>query len=113
MDIDIEGYIVNAIKENLDDCIVDLISDMSHDNPDWWAGHLNKVLEPALKKALQDASNNLLRELCDQALEEFCSGGRLEDIVNEEAREFVQSKLAGLRIDVVRDSAQSPESLKD
>lgn len=95
MELDLESLVKEAIKDHLDDCATDLIADMVHSDPVWWAERVSEVVTPALRKALQDTAKPLLKQVIEEMVRDYLEGGSIvEDTVQHAAEELVSDMLA-------------------
>lgn len=85
-----------ACEKAFEDVGVDLVSDMVRDNPDWWSHQVVKVLEPSLKKAIEDKAEKLLRELLEEVAEEHCDSRLVEGLT----RDVIEKKLKNVKLKV-------------
>lgn len=92
----IEDMIKEAVLNAIGDIGVDLVSDMVHSNTDWWANQVVKVLEPSLKKALEDKADRLLKEILEEVVKEHCDNNLVESL----AQTIVETKLQCLEVNV-------------
>lgn len=75
----VDDIIKEAVKDYLEDQTVDLVSDMVRDNPDWWAEQVSSVIQPALKKAIEDSADRLLIPILKEIVGEVVDVASLED----------------------------------
>lgn len=95
MDVDMEKLVKEAVQDHLMDCAGDLIADMVHNDPVWWAERVTEVVTPALKKALQDTARPLLKQIITEMVREYIEGSSIiEDTVQQAAEELVSDMLA-------------------
>ena len=88
---DFEETLIKAIKEALDDCSVDLLSDMVRDNPEWWSETIRKFCEDTIKKALQD--DRLIKQIIQDILVEYLSDIDLEVMASKIIEEKIKSSI--------------------
>jgi len=93
---DFEKTLIEAIKEAVDDCSIDLLSDMVKDNPDWWAGEIKEVFTDTIKKALKDAE--LIKAVVSEMLAEYLSEIDLQimasEIIEEKIKDSILDKIS-------------------
>ena len=95
MELDLESLVKEAIEDHLDDCATDLIADMVHNDPVWWAERVSEVVAPALRKALQDTARPLLKQIITEMVREYIEGSSIiEDTAQHAAEELVSDMLA-------------------
>ena len=95
MDVDTEKLVKEAVQDRLSDCAADLIADMVHNDPVWWAERVTEVVTPALKKALHDAARPLLKQIITEAVREYIEGSSIiEDTAQQAAEELVSDILS-------------------
>ena len=95
MELNLESLVKEAIKDHMDDCATDLIADMVHNDPVWWAERVAEVVTPALRKALQDTARPLLKQVIEEMVRGYLEGGSIvEDTVQHAAEELVSDLLA-------------------
>ena len=88
---DFEETLIKAIKEALDDCSVDLLSDMVRDNPKWWSETIRKFCEDTIKKALQD--DRLIKQIIQDILGDYLSDIDLEVMASKIIEEKIKSSI--------------------
>ena len=88
---DFEKTLIQAIKEALDDCAIDLLSDMVRDNPEWWSETIRKFCEDTIKKALQD--ERLIKQIIQDILGEYLSDIDLEVMASKIIEEKIKSSI--------------------
>lgn len=88
---DFEETLIKAIKEALDDCAIDLLSDMVKDNPDWWSEKIRKFCEDTLMKALKD--EGLVNQIIQDILADYISAIDLEEMASEIIEEKIKSSI--------------------
>lgn len=76
-----------AVKESLSDSTVDLISDMVHGNPDWWAGEAHQAVKTALTEAAK------CKELVQEIVKEYLTEIEIDAIVEEQIQKQLDSKI--------------------
>lgn len=94
--VDVNKILQEACEKAFEDIGVDLVSDMVQDNPDWWSHQLVKVLEPSLKKAIEDKAEKLLREILKEVAEDYCDSRLVEGL----ARDVIDKKLKNVNLKV-------------
>ena len=92
---DFEETLIKAIKEALDGCSIDLLSDMVRDNPEWWSETIRKFCEDTIKKALQD--DRLIKQIIQDILGDYLSDIDLEviasDIIEDKIKNSILDKI--------------------
>ena len=88
---DFEETLIKAIKEALDDCSVDLLSDMVRDNPEWWSETIRKFCEDTIKKALRD--DRLIKQIIQDILGDYLSDIDLEVMASKIIEEKIKSSI--------------------
>lgn len=90
-----EKTLIEAIKEAVDDCSIDLLSDMVKDNPEWWSETIRKFCEDTLMKALKD--ERLVRQIIQDILGDYLSDIDLEvmasEIIEEKIKDSILDKI--------------------
>lgn len=90
-----EEHLISAIKEAVNDSAPDLLSDMVHDNPDWWANELVSVFESTIKKALKE--EKLVKEIIEKIMTEYID----ELDVTQLAEEIIETKIKDTILDKI------------
>lgn len=90
-----EKTLIEAIKEAVDDSAVELFSDMTRDNPDWWSEKLVKVFTDTVKKALKDEElvTNILREIFVEFINDIDLEAMASEIVEEKIKSSILNKI--------------------
>lgn len=92
---DFEETLIKAIKEALDGCSIDLLSDMVRDNPEWWSETIRKFCEDTIKKALKD--DKLIKQIIQDILGDYLSDIDLEvmasEIIEEKIKDSILDKI--------------------
>ena len=86
-----EQTLIKAIKEAVDDCSIDLLSDMVKDNPEWWSETIRNFCEDTIKKALKD--ERLIKQIIQDILGDFLSDIDLEVMASEIIEEKIKSSV--------------------
>lgn len=90
-----EKTLIEAIKEAVDDSAVELFSDMTRDNPDWWSEKLVKVFTDTVKKALKDEElvTNILREIFVEFINDIDLEALASEIIEEKIKSSILDKI--------------------
>ena len=90
-----EKTLIEAIKEAVDDSAVELFSDMTRDNPDWWSEKLVKVFTDTVKKALKDEElvTNILREIFVEFINDIDLEVMASEIIEEKIKSSILNKI--------------------
>lgn len=90
-----EKILIEAIKEAVSDCSLDLLSDMVKDNPEWWSETIRKFCEDTIKKALKD--ERLIKQIIQDILGDYLSDIDLEvmasEIIEEKIKDSILDKI--------------------
>lgn len=90
-----EKTLIEAIKEAVDDSAVELFSDITRDNPDWWSEKLVKVFTDTVKKALKDEElvTNILREIFVEFINDIDLEAMASEIIEEKIKSSILNKI--------------------
>lgn len=86
-----EKTLIDAIKEAVDDCSIDLLSDMVEDNPDWWSEKIRKFCEDTIMKAIKD--ERLVKQIIQDILGDYLSDIDLEVLASEIIEDKIKSSI--------------------
>lgn len=94
--IDVDKILQESCEDAFEQIGVDLVSDMVHNNPDWWAEKVATLVNESLRKALNDKVHDILKEILRELVEELVDDDYIEDI----AQEIIEEKLKNVNLKV-------------
>lgn len=90
-----EKTLIEAIKEAVNDCSIDLLNDMVRDNPEWWSETIREFCEGTINKALKD--ERLIKQTIQDILGDYLSDINLEVM----ASEIIEAKIKDSILDKI------------
>lgn len=96
MNIDINKILQESCENAFAQIVVDLVSNMVHDNPDWCSEKAAALVNEALRKALNDNAYEVMKKIIRALVEEPVDDEYIEDV----AREVIEKKLKNVSLKV-------------